>query len=216
MSSVLPHSSAPSRMFGAKPLPLLDHTNANVTGPTVTYRNPSVVSSGLLAGWDADAAHALVAMPKPVEIWDVTWSEADQYFADHVHTCNTPEEVEELLPTKWIAYKTTSNATGSSASGGDEALSRVCTLCTALVDKFIQLSQNGASDQTTAKWRLHNTMLKKLRSVMELLEASIGEAIPILKLKDAEFVRNCWQRLEEDDRQDVMSALSSSTALNES
>lgn len=212
-NTVLPFSAAPTRMWGARPLPTLDPHNANISGPTVCYRNTSVVASGLLSGWDADAAHALVAVPKPLDAWDVSWSEADQYFVDNVHTCSTPEEVEGLLPVKWVAYKTSSASSTNGGGGGDEALGRVCALCTALVDKFIALSQDGASDQTTAKWRLHNALLRRLRAVMELLEASIGEAIPILKLKDAEFVRRCWQRLEDDDRHDVFSALSASAAV---
>eukprot|EP00658_Telonema_sp_P-2_P035633 TRINITY_DN25873_c0_g1_i1.p1 TRINITY_DN25873_c0_g1~~TRINITY_DN25873_c0_g1_i1.p1 ORF type:complete len:178 (-),score=64.15 TRINITY_DN25873_c0_g1_i1:17-550(-) len=57
--------------------------------------------------------------------------------------------------------------------------------------------------------RLHQTLLLRLKAVMTLLESSIGEAIPILKLKDPEFVRSCWQRLGDNDRHDVFSTLSS-------
>eukprot|EP00744_Colponema_vietnamica_P020801 GILI01029602.1.p1 GENE.GILI01029602.1~~GILI01029602.1.p1 ORF type:complete len:207 (+),score=26.71 GILI01029602.1:48-668(+) len=201
MSSILPYSTAATKMYGVKPLSLIDPNNAQVIGPTVCYRNPSVVNKGLLSGWDADAAHALVAMPKPAEVWDVSWTEADQYFVDHVHKCNTPEEVEELLPAKWVAYKT--------ASGADETLSKVCFMCTAMVDRFIELDQSGECDKSTPSWRLHNTLRTRLAAIMELLEGSVGTTYDMLRLKDPEFVRSCWQRLEEEEKLDVMSRLSS-------
>ena len=206
LNNVLPHSTAKTRVYGAKPLPMLDPNDALITGPFVSYRNPSAISSGLLAGWDADAARAFLSFSKPVDCWDVSWGEEDKYFVDMVHSCSTPEEVEELLPVKWVGYRLAS-AGGTGAV--DETLSRVCKLCTALVDKFTFLAQDDNRDQSAAKWRLHQTLLIRLKAVMTLLESSIGEAIPILKLKDPEFVRSCWQRLGDNDRHDVFSTLSS-------
>lgn len=207
LNNVLPHSTARTRVYGAKPLPLLDPNDPLIAGPCVTYRNPSAVSSGLLAGWDADAARSFLSFNKPVDCWDVSWGEEDRYFVEMAHTCSTPEEVEEMLPVKWVGYRLAS-AGGTGAV--DETLSRVCKLCTALVDKFTLLAQDDNRDQSASKWRLHQTLLLRLKAVMTLLEASIGESIPILKLKDPEFVRSCWQRMGDNDRNDVFSTLSSS------
>eukprot|EP00758_Cryptobia_borreli_P004460 Tbor_TRINITY_DN4390_c0_g1::TRINITY_DN4390_c0_g1_i1::g.7816::m.7816 len=227
MNNVLPFSAAPTRMYGAKPLPLLDPNSSQVTGPIVCYRNPSVVSAGVLGGWDADSAHSFLmgggggslgssgigirgnvntSLAAAADTWDVSWTDEDQYFVDNVvDSCHTPEEVEQMLPSKWVGYKLTSDS--------EEALSRVCKLCTALVDKFISLSSDALSDQSTGKWRIHQTMLHRLKAVMELLEACIGEGIPVMKLKDPEFVKACWQRLGESDQEDVMSALAGSSGV---
>lgn len=107
--------------------------------------------------------------------------------------------MEDLLPSKWIGYNTSTEV--------DVTLARVCKLCTALVDKFVALSANDNEIASTSRWRQKQMLFDRLGAVMELLEASIGEAIPLLKLRDSEFVKQCWDQLQEEERMDVITAL---------
>lgn len=178
---------------------LINPSSAAATGPYVTIREPKLIVGGLLHNWDADAANSVLAAPKLVDTWDMSWTEDETYWEANVHACVCPEEVEDLLPSKWFGYQVQSDV--------DETLARVCKLCTALVDRFVSLSQGDNATVSTNKWRQRQVLFDRLGAVMELLEASIGEAIPILKLRDPEFIRQCWGQLEDEERMDVISAL---------
>ena len=200
MNNVLPFTTNPQRMRGCEKMKLLNHNSASVTGPSVCVRPAKAIPDGVLQGWDADAAAAMLAVPKLMHTWDVSWTDHEAYFEKNVHTCTCPEEVEDMLPSKWIAYRVNSEV--------DDTLARVCKLCTALVDRFVALSNGDDAENSTSKWRQRQGLFDRLSAVMELLESSIGEAIPILKLRDATFVRECWSSLEEEERQDILSTLS--------
>jgi hypothetical protein len=200
MNTVLPFTTNPQRMRGCEKMKLLNPNSSSVSGPSVSLRPARAVPNGVLEGWDADAAAAMLAVPKLLHTWDVSWTDHDAYFEKNALSCNCPEEVEDMLPSKWIAYRVNSEV--------DDTLARVCKLCTALVDRFVSLSNGDDADNSTAKWRQRQSLFDRLSAVMELLEASVGEAIPILKLRDPNFVRECWNALEEDERQDILSSLS--------
>lgn len=201
MQAVLPYTTNPAQMEAIEKLKLINPTSAAATGPYVNIREPKLVAGGLLHNWDAEAAQNLLNAPKVVQTWDLSWTAEETAWEEHVHRCTYPEEVEDLLPSKWIGYSVQSDV--------DETLARVCRLCTALVDKFIGLSHGNNANVSTAKWRQRQTLYDRLGAVMELLEASIGEAIPILKLKDPEFIHQCWNQMQEEERAEVMSALGS-------
>lgn len=199
-TTVLPYTTHPLRMQGCEKMKLLNPNSSSVSGPSVTVRGVREVPNGILEGWDADAAAAVLAVPKLLHTWDVSWTDHETFFEKNALACNSPEEVEEMLPAKWIAYRVNSEV--------DDTLARVCKLCTALVDRFVSLSSGDDADSSTSKWRLRQSLFERLSAVMELLEASVGEAIPILKLRDPNFVRECWNALEEDERHDILSSLS--------
>ncbi|GET86744.1 hypothetical protein, conserved [Leishmania tarentolae] len=199
MQSVLPYTTNPAQMLSIEKLKLINSSSAAATGPYVNARDPKLVVGGLLHNWDAEAAHMLLNAPKFVQTWDLSWTEDETNWEERVHRCTYPEEVEDLLPAKWIGYRVQSDV--------DETLARVCTLCTALVDKFVALSQGNNANVSTAKWRQRQALYDRLGAVMELLEASVGEAIPILKLRDPEFIQNCWRQMQDDERVEIMSVL---------
>lgn len=199
MQSVLPYTTNPEQMESCERMKLLNPNSSSTTGPYVTIREPKLVAGGLLHNWDAEAAQLLLAAPKLVETWDLSWTEDETHWEEGVHLCTNPEEVEDLLPSKWIGYRVQSEV--------DETLARVCKLCTALVDRFVALSEGDNANVSTAKWRQRQALYDRLGAVMELLEASVGEAIPILKLKDPTFVRQCWGQLQDEERMEIMSAL---------
>ncbi|KAH9598114.1 hypothetical protein LSM04_003880 [Trypanosoma melophagium] len=199
MQSVLPYTLNPQRMTGCEKMKILNPHTAAVTGPMVMVRDPNLVNGGLLHNWDANAASSLTVSSKTVHTWDLSWTEKEEYWEKNVGRCTGPEEVEDLLPAKWIGYNVNSDV--------DETLALVCKLCTALVDKFVSLSHGDNANVSTAKWRQRQMLYDRLGAVMELLEASIGEAIPILRLRDPEFVRECWGQLQDEERMEIMSAL---------
>jgi hypothetical protein len=199
MQSVLPYTTNPTQIASIEKLKLINPSSPTATGPYVSVREPKLVVGGLLHNWDAEAAHALLNAPKSVQTWDLSWGEEETSWEERVHRCTYPEEVEDLLPSKWIGYRVQSDV--------DETLARVCKLCTALVDKFIALSQGNNANVSTAKWRQRQALYDRLGAVMELLEASIGEAIPILKLKDPAFLHECWSQMQDEERSEIMSAL---------
>ncbi|EPY24586.1 hypothetical protein STCU_03826 [Strigomonas culicis] len=199
MNAVLPYTTNPDQMMGCEKMKLLNPNSAATTGPYVNIRKPRLVVGGLLHSWDAEAAQSFVAAPKQVQTWDLSWTEDETHWEENVHRCTCPEDVEDLLPAKWIGYRVHSDV--------DETLARVCKLCTALVDRFVALSQGNSANVSTARWRQHQTLYDRLGAVMELLEASIGEAVPILKLKDPEFMRQCWGQLQDEERMEIVSAL---------
>ncbi|KAF5224439.1 hypothetical protein ECC02_002382 [Trypanosoma cruzi] len=199
MQSVLPYTLNPQCMVGCEKMKILNPNTAALTGPVITAREPNLVSGGLLHNWDANAASAHLSTVKTVHTWDLSWTEKEAYWEKNVGQCTAPEEVEGLLPSKWIGYNVSSDV--------DETLALVCKLCTALVDKFVSLSRGDNANVSTAKWRQRQVLYDRLGAVVELLEASIGEAIPILRLRDPEFVRDCWQQLQDEERMDIMSAL---------
>lgn len=198
MNAVLPHTTERAKL-GIGKMQLVNHNSAVAVGPTVSVRSSKKVEQGVLAGWSTDAANVFLAPPKPLNSWDVSWGAEENYFENNVGNCSAPEEVEAILPCKWMGFKPEVEV--------DESLTRVCKLCTALVNRFVKFSSEQCAPNTTAKWREHQTLMERLRAVMELLEASIGEAVPILRLQDAAYVRECWLQLQEDERQDVLAAL---------
>lgn len=182
---------------------LHDPSDAAATGPSVVARPARKVPRGLLQGWAADAAAALARAPPPPEAWSYAWGPAEAHFERAVAAgpagAATPEEVEALLPARWVGYSLTS-------ADGDEALARVCRLCTALVDRCVALSR-GAAPATAAGWRAQQRLERRLAAVMELLEASIGEDIVVASLGSPGFVRQCWSRLSDADRAYMAEAL---------
>lgn len=199
MQTVLPYTTNPAYMTGCERLKMINPNSTTTTGPYVHIREPKLVVGGLLHNWDVEAAQAILGAPKLVQTWDLSWTEDETHWEESVVRCTCPEEVEGVLPAKWIGYRVQSDV--------DETLARVCKLCTALVDRFVSLSQGDNANVSTAKWRQRQALYDRLGSVMELLEASIGEAIPILKLKDPEFMRECWSQLQDEERMEIMSAL---------
>lgn len=199
MKLVMPFAQHAEKNRGLDKLKLLNPNSTEVKGPATQYREPRCVKEGLLANWDEDAARAAMAIGPGVETWDYHWSEQESYWEQEVGQCTVPEEVEALIPTRWLGYQWRADV--------DETLAKVCTLCTALVEKFVALSSNGETDTSANKWRQHKALHEKLQAVMELLESSIGENVPILKLKDPEFVRQCWNSMSEEERFDVLSSL---------
>ncbi|KAG8346398.1 hypothetical protein TRVL_02767 [Trypanosoma vivax] len=209
MQSVLPYTLNPQLMTGCAKMKILNPNSSALTGPMVTLQEPHLLGSGLLRNWDAAAASAaLPTIFQSPHTWDLSWTVQEEYWEQNVERCNGPEEVESLLPIKWFGYNVHSDV--------DETLALVCKLCTALVDKFVSLSQGNNADVSTTKWRQRQLLHNRLASVMELLEASIGEAIPLLRLRDAEFVRGCWEQLQEEERVEIMSALNCGDATNHS
>lgn len=199
---VMPFTTQPERHRGLENIKLLNANSTEVKGPSTKYREPHRVQQGPLTAWDADAARALsVDIGVAVSMWDYGWSEKESYWESEILNCHVPEEVEALVPTKWVGYRWDVEV--------DDTLSRVCSLCTSLVDRFIQLSQpsNGQADASASKWRLRRAMQEKLQCILDLFEATIGESIPMLKLRDAAYVKQCWERFGEDERTEAMHAL---------
>lgn len=199
MNSVLPYTTNTEQMQLCERMKLVDPNSGMVTGPCVSLRDPKLVVGGILHNWDDEAARAINAPPPHAVTWDLSWSPSERRWEEHVHTCNTPDAVEDLLPPKWIAYQTHTEV--------DEALARVCKLCTALVDRFVMLSRDNNASVSAGRWRQHQSLYDRLGAVVELLEASVGEAIPIEKMRDAEFIRQCWVQMPEEERADVVNAL---------
>ncbi|CCW66655.1 unnamed protein product [Phytomonas sp. Hart1] len=199
MNTILPYTVNPTQMRACERLRLLNPNSAGATGPNVAAREQKPVCGGLLNGWDAAAARVLLEPPGPVQTWDLAWTDEEADWEAQVHRSTCPEEVEALLPARWIGYHMQGDVDGT--------LARVCRLCTALVQRFVALSAGNNANASTAKWRQRHALYDRLGAVMELLEASIGGAIPILKLQDTEFIRKCWEQLQDDERMDVISAL---------
>lgn len=199
MQSVLPYATTAEQMRLCENMKLVNPSSGMVTGPCISLREPRHVVGGLLHDWDASAANAVSHPPPRAVTWDLSWTAGETKWEHEVHRCMCPEEVEDLLPSKWIAY--------SMQSERDDTLARVCKLCTRLVDHFVELSQGDKVSASTGKWRQYQTLYDRLGAVMELLEASIGDAIPILNLRNPEYIRECWETMAEEERQDVASAL---------
>lgn len=199
MQSVLPYTTNPDQMGLCEKMKLVDPHCGSVTGPCVSLKKIRRVASGVLHSWDAEAAQSLTNPPPRPLTWDLSWTAAENKWEQNVLRCHSPEEVEDLLPSKWIAYNMQSET--------DETLAKVCKLCTALVDRFVELSQGNNASISTGKWRQHQSLCDRLGAVMELLEASVGEAIPILKLREPSFIRECWAQMPDEERNEVISAL---------
>lgn len=199
MQSILPFATTTEQMRLCENMKLLNPTSGMITGPCISLREPKRVVGGILQDWDANGAHAVSSPPSRALTWDLSWTSAETKWEQDVHRCMSPEEVEDLLPSKWIAY--------SMQSERDDTLAKVCKLCTSLVDRFVELSQGNKVSGSTGKWRQYQSLYDRLAAVMELLEASIGDAIPILNLRDAEYIRGCWEAMAEEERQDVVSEL---------
>nr|CCD11813.1 unnamed protein product [Trypanosoma congolense IL3000] len=200
MQSVLPYTLDPQRMTGCEKMRVIDPNNSSITGPLAVARALEVVTSGLLDQWEASAASAAIPSAEPdLRTWDLSWTVHEEHWEQNVAQCSAPEEVENLLPAKWFGYNLNSDV--------DETLAHVCKLCTALVDKFIAWSKNDMANTSTARWRRWQALCERLSAVVELLEESMGEAIPLLRLRDPEFVRECWGRLQEEERMEVVSVL---------
>ncbi|CCW65270.1 unnamed protein product, partial [Phytomonas sp. EM1] len=202
MHLMLPYTTNPTQMRACERIRLLNPNATSATGPNVAVRERRPVCGGVLHGWDAGAARALLEPTGPVQTWDLAWTDEEADWEARVRRCTCPEEVEELLPAKWIGYRVEGDVDG--------ALARVCRLCTALVQRFVALSTGNNANASTAKWRQRQALYDRLGAVMELLEASIGGAIPILKLQDTEFIRQCWEQLQDEEKMEVMSALGTS------
>lgn len=200
---VMPYVLQPEKFRGLSKVQLVNADSTEVKGTATQYREPPTVAEGLLATWDEGAAHAAMSVGPSVESWFYQWSEQESYWEREVGQCTVPEEVEALIPTKWVGYKWQTEV--------DETLARVCSLCTALAEKFVMLTNNEQKDSTANKWRLHNALKEKLQAVVELLESSIGEDIPVMSLRDPEFVRQCWNSLNDEDRHSVLSSLGEMT-----
>jgi hypothetical protein len=196
---VMPFTLQPDKFRGLSRLHLINADSTEVKGAATQYREPPCVSEGLLATWDEGAARAAMSVGPSVETWYYQWSEQESYWEHEVGQCTVPEEVEALIPTKWMGYQWQTEV--------DETLAKVCSLCTALAEKFVALTNDGQKDTTPNKWRLHSLLKEKLQAVVELLESSIGEDVPMMKLRDPEFVRQCWNSLNEEDRHSVLSSL---------
>ena len=200
MKSVLPFTTNPEKHRGLGALKLLNPNSAEVKGPTTSCRRPTMIQEGVLQYWDADAVRAVMQLESTtVASSDLSWTDQESYWESNIGHCTTPDEVEALLPKKWFGYRVETEV--------DETLSRVCRLCTALVNKFVALSQNDEANRSASKWRLQKTLHDRLLAVMELLESSVGESVPILKLTDEGFMRDCWGHMDEEERLNVMSSL---------
>lgn len=199
MQSVLPYTTNPEQISLCEKVRLLDSTSASVTGPCVTRSEPQLKNGGLLHNWDLQAAKTLTAPPPRAITWDLSWGPAEARWEQTVHRCLTPEDVEKVLPSKWIAYNIQSDC--------DETLAKVCKLCTALVNRFVELSEGNKANVSTGKWRQHKMLADRLGAVVELLEASVGDAIPILNLRDPEYIRQCWEQMAEEERADIVAVL---------
>lgn len=199
MQSVLPYTTNPEQMKLCEKMKLVDPNCGTLTGPCISLKEPHRIANGLLHNWDSAAVQSLSNSSPQALTWDLSWTAGETKWEQNVSRCHTPEEVEDLLPSKWIAYNVQSET--------DDTLARVCRLCTALVDRFVALSQGNNASVSTGKWRQHQSLYDRLGAVMELLEASVGEAIPILKLKEPEFIRECWGQMPEEERIEVITAL---------
>lgn len=199
MQSVLPYATTAEQMHLCENMKLLNPNSAVVTGPCISLREPKRVAGGLLQGWDADAVQNASNHATPAVTWDLSWTLSEAKWEQEVHRCMCPEEVEDLLPSKWIAYNMQADR--------DDTLAKVCKLCTALVDRFVELSQGDKVSASTGKWRQYQSLYERLGAVMELLEASVGDAIPILNLRNPAYIRECWETMGEEERHDVISAL---------
>jgi hypothetical protein len=182
-------------------VPLHDPRTTHDEGPRVQKRRPKLVTSGILKGWNAAMANAFTAPPKPFEVWDLRWGDEENYWEANVvqETVTCPEDVERLLPAKWLSYR-------FDHGDVDTLLSRVCTMCTALVDRYVALS-TVSPPTTPAEWRLRESLHKRILVITELLEAAIGENIPMVSLKDPDFLSSCWSRITEEDQTHLVATL---------
>jgi hypothetical protein len=181
-------------------LSLLDANDASLTGPIAKQRAARTVEGGLLHGWNKDAVAAMgqaAAAPAPWE--QARWNERDAYFMEQVGGCSTPEDVDAVMPAKWMAHNPENVV--------DEKLARVCELCTALVNRHVAWGNEGPA--SSAQWQQQQALAAQLDEVMRLLEASIGESITPAALTDARFVSDCWRSLNEDEQAAVQAMLAS-------
>lgn len=208
----MPYTTDPALFNAAfESIPLLNPTLAGSCGPVAAKPLPPdklLIQSGLLKGWTVDGAARLQrsGAEAPLELWDVAWGEQEEHWARVAATASfpTPEDVESLLPKKWFGFRVDTEV--------DERLARVCKLCTALVDKYIAFSSAAASGRTTAAWRRHEALRVRISAVTEMLESSLDEFVPLLSLKDPNFVVRCWNVLDDDDRQSMVEAVEGANA----
>ena len=201
MTSVPPHDL---KSVGRTPLSQITLANPHDTqceGPKVQRRRAKRVDDGLLRGWSQQHAAAFTASPKPFSSWELNWGEAEDFWENNVtrETCATPEDVVALLPQKWLAFQ-------FEAGDSEATLARICSMCTALVNKYVALSTT-APPKTTSQWRERETLHRRITAIVELLEASLGEDIPIVSLKDPNFMSSCWSRITEEDQSQLVAAL---------
>ncbi|AAZ11684.1 hypothetical protein, conserved [Trypanosoma brucei brucei TREU927] len=202
MHSILPYTLDPERMTGCRKMNTINPYDASVTGPESSARDLDVIRNHLLQEWDRRTTSTVLFNPAAeidIRSWDLSWTERESHWEENVAQCISPEEVEGLLPAKWFGYNTSSDV--------DETLARVCKLCTALVDKFVELSKGDNANQSTAKWRQHQAMLARISAVVELLEEAVGETLSMYDLRDPQTVRCLWERMDDEDRRKVASVL---------
>lgn len=198
-SSTLPYSTDANKT-GFR-LQLVDPNDANAMGPMCACRGTTTVDGGLLDGWNYDAAKALKRPTEVLDGWDqAVWNDDDKHFLEQLPTLTSPDEVAAAMPRKWQPNE--------NSADGDTALLRVCELCTALVNRFVEYEEGGVTaPTTTAQWREHERLGDLLRDVQRVLEGAMGESIAITALADPGFVRSVWPTLVESDQHAVQAIL---------
>jgi hypothetical protein len=180
-------------------LALLNPNDASLCGPAANAREPATVRGGILDGWNAEYVRVMKRPQPPLEGWEqVVWDERDQLFVAAALGCTTPEAVEAIMPAKWLPFTLDREV--------DERLARICSLCTALVNRYIAYEDPAGGPKTTAEWHEHQRLKDVIAQVLRVLEASVGDSLAPATLSDPEFLKRCWQALCEDD-QNTLEAL---------
>ena len=193
---------------------LLNPNDPNLCGAVLSVRDPSVVKQGILRGWTVDAAKVLMQPPRAPELIEqAQWTPQDAQFLRSLVHCRTPEQVEATMPRKWLAY--------DADVDWDSSLARVCRLCTALVEKYLQWSDPSKPAQhpkTTAEWRMRAQLQTRIESVVSILENALGATITLHSFLGtdggAKLLERCWASLDEDAQVGLEAALRSDAIGN--
>jgi hypothetical protein len=206
MSALLPVSLNQSAKVVPSPKVAFSSSDGPAGGCVRTTRishSNKRVQDGLLMGWHKQQAEQHCNNHKPFSCWDASFGEEERNWEDKAQreSVQTAEEVAQLLPAKWQSYK---------LEVGEESkeLSRICVMCTALVNKYVQLSSGAEVPKSTAQWREREALKRKIDRIMQLLEESIGESIPMASLQDPDFLSTVWAQIDEEDRAELFQAMS--------
>jgi hypothetical protein len=224
MSGKAPNSTDPAK-WGLHALSLLDPNDPDLTGPisrkqkyrTLAYhpqqQNGALQGphAQLLDGWSEHALkHRLVKPDTSVEAWEqARWDASDERFLRGLPSCTAPEDVDGIMPEKWKPHR--------SDVDSDPRLARVTRLCTTVVNQVVDWVDRRFPERgpkTVAEWHKCEGLQAHIQEVLEMLTASLGEAVNVNALRDPAFIKRCWRSMSDEDHSSFEDSLERLVGMN--
>jgi hypothetical protein len=158
---------------------------------------------GVMQGWRPGCATSVETLVGRFASWDVRWSESEAHWENNVLACNTTEEVELLLPPKWVRTDVHGDVVEDPSK-----LKKVCMLCTASVSRVQFLASLKPTAMSPAMWRELHTLRARIASVVAILENSIGALDDAEEvMRDPRVMTECWGFIGKQDKDSIEKTL---------